>query len=153
MAVKKIPARDIIVQVHDGETPGTWMDIKGLTAATINPAENEEVVDATTFGSDGHYEQLVMQRGASITLEGFKLQDPDTGDLDPGQERCEELATETGVASLGSIRFRHPMDSEWRVWPEATFSLGEQGGGNNDLVSWSCTIVRSGPSETDEVTS
>jgi len=102
MAVKKIPARDIIVQVHDGETPGTWVDIKGLTTATINPAENEEVVDATTFGSDGHYEQLVMQRGASITLEGFKLQDPDTGDLDPGQERCEELATETGVASLGS---------------------------------------------------
>lgn len=153
MAVKKIPARDIIVQVHDGETPGTWMDIKGLTTATINPAENEEMVDATTFDSAGHYEQVAMQRGASLSLEGFLLKDPDTGNQDPGQARCEELATAVGIASHGSIRFRHPMDSEWRVWPEATFSVGEQGGGNNDLTTWSCTIVRSGPGETDEVTS
>lgn len=153
MAVKKIAARDIIIEVSDGATPAVWLPIGGLTTATVNPAENEETVDATTFGSDGHYEQLVMQRGASITLEGFKLQDPDTGDLDPGQARCEELATETGVASLGSIRFRHPADAEWKVWPEATFSVGEQGGGNNDLVSWSCTITRSGAPTTEAVSS
>lgn len=153
MATKKIAARDIIIEVSDGATPAVWLPIGGLTTATINPAENEEVVDATTFGSDGHYEQLVMQRGASITLEGFKLQDPSTGDLDPGQERCEELAAETGVASLGSVRFRHPADAEWKVWPEATFSLGEQGGGNNDLTSWSCTIVRSGAPTTEAVSS
>lgn len=150
MAARKIPARDLIIQVSDGQATPTWLDIAGLTSMTPNPGENEETVDITDATSGGHYEQLVMQRGASMELEGHLVKDDVTGELDPGQARCEQLAAQVGYASLGKVRFRHPMDTQWRVWT-ATFSLGEQGGGVNDVTSWSCTITRVGATMTEAV--
>ncbi|MEC3977905.1 phage tail tube protein [Amycolatopsis sp. H20-H5] len=145
MVARKINARDIIIQVREADGI-TWSAIGGLNSATPNPSENEETVDTTTFGSQGNYEQEIMQRGASLALEGFLIKDDTTGTQDPGQARCEVVGTLTGYASLGAIRFRHPMDAAWKVWPEATFTIGEQGGGNNDKTGWKCDIMRSGPS-------
>ena len=148
MAAEKIPARDIIVQVSDGTTPTpAWVAVLQLTSATRNPGENEETADTTTFDSDGEYEQLVMQRGATMELEGFLRKDGTTGDLDAGQERLEVLGSKKSVESLGQVRFRHPMDTEWKVW-NCTVTLGEQGGGTNDMTGWSCTLTKSGPSTT-----
>lgn len=151
MTQRKINARDLIVQVSDGAASPTWLAIAGFTSATPNPSENEENVDTTTYDSDGNYEGEIMQRGASLALEGFLIKDHLTGVQDPGQARCEYLGTQTGYDSLGAIRFRHPMDTLWKVWNQATFSMGEQGGGNNDKVTWSCTITRSGASTTAAV--
>ncbi|WP_372663717.1 phage tail tube protein [Amycolatopsis kentuckyensis] len=146
MPTVKINARDIIIQV--AETNGTtWTPIGGLNSAVPNAGENEEVVDTTTFDSAGNYEQEVIQRGATLALEGFLLKDPANGAQDPGQARVEALATQVGFASVGKIRFRHPVDTQWKVW-NATFSLGEHGGGNNDKYAWVATVTRSGPSTT-----
>lgn len=149
MPLVKISARDIVIQVAEANGT-TWTPVGGLTSAVPNPSENEEVADTTTFDSRGYYEQEVIQRGATLELEGFLLKDSSTGALDPGQARIETLATEVGSASVGKLRFRHPMDTQWKVW-NATFTLGEQGGGNNDKVSWNVTITRSGPSTTAPV--
>jgi hypothetical protein len=148
MAPRKINARDIVVEVFipDPTTP-TWVEVGGLTTATPNPSENEESTDTTTFESLGEYEQEIMQRGATLKLEGFMIKDDATGALDAGQARCEELGALVGVESLGKVRFRHPVDANWKVW-SATFSIGEQGGGNNDKAAWSCTMTRSGASTT-----
>jgi hypothetical protein len=51
---------------------------------------------------------------------------------------------------VGKVRFRHPMDTSWKVW-NATFTLGEQGGAHNDKVSWNVTATRSGASTTAPV--
>lgn len=152
MAVRRINARDIIVEVED-ETPDTWLPIERLQSATINPGENEETADVGDFDSLGAYEQEIMQRGASMTLEGLLIKDDDTGALPPGRARVEEMAGEDklGADSLGRIRFRHPMDTTWRIWT-CTFSLGEQGGGTNDKASWSATITKSGKTTTAAVT-
>lgn len=144
MAVIKIPARDIIVQVREADGT-TWTEIGAMTSVKHNPGENEENTDTTSYDSDGNYEQRVMQRGAALTLEGFMLQDPISGARDPGQARCEAIATGVAEASLGKLRFRHPADTNWRVW-DATFSLGEQGGETNDMSAWACTVTRSGAS-------
>lgn len=151
MAPQKIPARDIIVQVSDGQATPTWITVTQLTSATHNPAENEETTDTTTFDSDGDYEEVVMQRGASLSLEGFLRKDGTTGAKDAGQQRIEELAKLKGVESLGAVRFRHPMDTVWTKW-DATFSQGEQGGGTNDMTSWSATVRKSGSSTEEAVT-
>jgi len=147
MPAVKINARDIIIQVADGTN---WVPVGGLNSAVPNAGENEEVADTTTFDSKGNYEQEVVQRGATLELEGFLLKDPANGAQDPGQARVETLATQVGFASLGQIRFRHPMDTQWKVWT-ATFSLGELGGGNNDKSAWAATITRSGASATAPV--
>ncbi len=151
MALAQINARDLVieVQVSNGTTP-VWAEIGGLLTATPNPGENEETSDNTTFESQGHYEQEVMQRGATLSLEGRQLKDDTTGEPDPGQARCEELGAAVGRASLGKIRFRHPVDTEWKVWT-CTATLGEQGGGHNDKSAWGVTFTRSGASTTEAV--
>ncbi|MFB6722923.1 phage tail tube protein [Kribbella sp. NPDC056345] len=150
MPAVKINARDIIIQVAEANGT-TWTPLGGLNSAVPNASENEEVVDTTTFDSAGNYEQEIIQRGAILELEGFLLKDPANGAQDPGQARVEALATQVGFASIGKIRFRHPMDTTWKVW-NATFSLGEQGGGNNDKFAWAATVTRSGASTTAPVT-
>ena len=144
MALRKINARDLVLEVETA-VADTFAPVGGLTSATVNPGENEETTDTTTYGSAGMYEQEVMQRGATIEVEGLLLKDDTTGALDPGQARCEELGVLVGSESLGVIRFRHPVDTEWTEW-DATVSLGESGGENNDKTSWGCTFTRSGPS-------
>jgi len=151
MAKRRINARDIIVEVED-TTPDTWLPIENLQTVTVNPGENEEAVDVSDYESQGAYEQEIMQRGASLTLEGLLVKDDSTGALPPGRARVEEMAGEDklGADSLGRIRFRHPMDTTWRIWT-GTFSLGEQGGGINDKASWSATITKSGKTTTAAV--
>ena len=151
MTAVQIPARDIIIEV-ESSTPSTWLRIENLKNATINKAENEETADITNFDSQGAYEQWIMQRGASMALAGDELKDSVTGALQPGRARVEEMAGEDKVAadSIGRIRFRHPMDDEWRIW-SCTFSLGESGGETNPVSAWAAAIVKSGLSTTAAV--
>lgn len=148
MTQRKIPARDLIVQVSDGAASPTWLGIAALNKVTVNPGDQEQAVDITTFDSLGLYEEIKLQRGASLKLEGFIHKDHLTGVQDPGQARCEVLGAALGYASQGAIRLRHPADTVWRVWNAATFSLADQGGGNNDVTSWQVTVMRSGASTT-----
>jgi hypothetical protein len=147
MPTRKINARDLIMQVQAADGV-TWLAVGGLNKIAPKPDDSEETVDTTTYDSQGSAESEIMQRGFALDFEGFQLQDPVTGAQDPGQARCEALAKLTGYSSLGSIRFRNPADSLWKVWAAATFSVGENGGGNNDKSSWKCTVTRSGPTTT-----
>lgn len=142
MAPVKIPARNIIFQVQAADGV-TWLPVAGMTEVSVDPSANGATADTTTFDSGGVYEQRVMQRGAMITLAGFVHKDSVTGVQDTGQARVDFLATLTGEASLGSVRFRHPMDTQWKVWG-ATVEGSAFGGKNNDESSWGAKITRSG---------
>ncbi|GGM76893.1 hypothetical protein GCM10012275_54480 [Longimycelium tulufanense] len=144
----KIDARGWIFQVSDGQPTPTWLEIASVNSFEYSRSENEETVDTTVFSSNGLYEGQVMQRGASLNVEG--LRDSTAGVVDPGQARVDALATFVGDASLGQIRFRHNSDSEWTVWT-AYVSPGSLGGGNNDKTSWSATFTRSGVASTAAV--
>ncbi|MBF8186320.1 hypothetical protein ITP53_11280 [Nonomuraea sp. K274] len=151
MAQRRINARDIIMEIEN-EAPEAWLRVERLTSVTVNPGENEETAETTDFESGGSYEQEIMQRGASMELEGLMLKDDLTGALPPGRARVEAMAGEDAVGSdsLTRVRFRHPIDPNWKIWT-CTVTLGEQGGGNNDKTSWSATITKSGKSETEPV--
>lgn len=129
----------------ESDTPGTWVAIGGLNTHTIS--RNSANVDTTTYASDGDYEQQIMQRGLTLKLAGFRLVDPDTGALDPGQALVEALADKKSDASQGSIRFAGPGAVNWTVWT-ATAELDDEGGDNNAKESWGCTFTRSGASTT-----
>ena len=140
----KYDARDCQFEV-ESDTPGTWVAIGGLN--TFTKSRNSANVDTTTYASDGDYEQQIMQRGLTLKVAGFRLMDPDTGALDPGQALVEAWADGKSDDSLRSFRFAAPGDVTWEVWT-ATAELDDEGGGNNDKVSWGATFTRSGAAST-----
>jgi len=147
MAAIKLNARDMVIEVSDEQAVPTWTEIAGLTKFTYDPSENEETADTTTFVSQGEYEQEKMQKGAKASVEGFRIADGTTGTPDAGQAAVEDWHELLGPASVGHFRFRHVLDTEWKVWP-ATATVGEIGGENNDKSTWSAEFMRSGASST-----
>ncbi len=128
MAGRPIDARGWIFEVQDvdAETE-TWLPISGITTFTHNPGENEETVDVTAFDSDGQYEQDVMQRGASLEIEGQYRIDKTSKAQDPGQAYVDHVwAERLGIDSRNLVRWRHNTQTKWVVW-DSTVTPGEQG--------------------------
>lgn len=156
MAPIKYNARDCEFEIEDFDNPGTWVALRTAQGGsgegginTFQPSHEYETADTTVFGSDGQAESQNMQIGKALTLEGFRLKDPDTGALDPGMALVEAQAQRLGVDSLVGFRFAAPGDSVWTVWTQAHFQLGDSGGGgNNDKANWAVTVTRSGAQTT-----
>lgn len=147
MAPVKIPARNLIFQVQAADGV-TWLQIGGLTELQVDPSANSAKADVTTFDSGGNYEERIMQRGAMITLSGFRIQDSLTAVQDSGQARVDVLSVQTGENSLGSVRFRYgTADPTWKVW-SCTVDPSAVGGKTNDESSWGAKITRSGATTT-----
>lgn len=146
----KINARDWVFEVSEDPTIVTpvWAQIGGLNSFSLSNSEGEESVDTTTFESAGNAESQAMQRGASLSLEGFM--DKDAATPDAGQASVDVLAELVGEDSLGGVRFRHVSDTDWIVWT-AWVSKADNGGGNNDKTSWGATFTRSGAATTEAV--
>lgn len=146
----KINARDWIFEVSEDPSSGTptWAEVGGVTSFTLSNSEGEESTDTTTFQSAGFAESQAMQRGASLSLEGFV--ERTGGADDAGQAAVDALAGEVGEDSLGGVRFRHVDDTDWTVW-SAWVSKGDNGGGNNDKTRWGATFTRSGAASTAAV--
>lgn len=141
MAVEKVNARDWVVEINTGTVAlPTWVQVGGVTSFTIG--RDAEEVDTTDFDSNGIEEHQVMQRGKTITLEGFYLEDPASKGRDAGQTAVETHADEVGVASLKQYRFTSPALTR----KVALFSakVGDVGGSNNDKTSWGVELKRSG---------
>ncbi|MDT9688197.1 hypothetical protein Q5762_07475 [Streptomyces sp. P9(2023)] len=154
MAAEKYNARDCEFEIEDKLNPGTWTAFRTAEGGsgegginTFSKSREYEATDTTTFGSDGDAETQNMQIGKSLTLEGFRLKDPSTGALDPAMSLAELQSERKGNDSLCGFRFAAPGDSTWEVW-QATVQLGDEGGGNNDKVSWSAVFTRSGSATT-----
>ncbi|WP_079405472.1 phage tail tube protein [Streptomyces sp. 3211] len=150
---RPIDARGWRFEVQDSTAdPDVWLPIAGIDTWNYNPSENEETTETTAFDSDGQFEQDVMQRGASLSIEGKYRVHKTTKARDPGQAYIDDDWVErVGFESRNQIRYRHETQTAWRVW-EATVSPGEQGGGNNDKTSWSATFTRCGAATTMAVT-
>ncbi|MFH9831166.1 phage tail tube protein [Streptomyces sp. NPDC017201] len=153
MAGRPIDARGWIFEVQDADAEtATWLPISGITTFTHNPGENEETVDTTAFDSDGQFEQDVMQRGASLEIEGQYRIDKATKAQDPGQAYVDHVwAERLGIDSRNLVRWRHNTQTKWVVW-DSTVTPGEQGGGTNDKTSWSATVTKCGAATAADVT-
>lgn len=146
MSVTKADARAVAFEI-ESDTPGTYVAIAPAGVTTFTKSTSYQTTDTTTYGSEGQHEEQNMELAKTLKLEGFRLLDPDTGALDPGQALVEALAEGLSDDSVGSIRFAHESETDWEVW-NATAQMGDVGGGNNDKVSWSVTFTRTGASTT-----
>lgn len=139
--MNKYNARDVQFEIEDPDNPGTWVAISAIE--TFTKSHDEETTATTDFGSQGQAQSEKMEISKTMTIEGKRLRNP----VDPGQALVETLSERLAENSLGGFRFAHIDDTAWVVWT-AHVNLGDQGGGNNDKVSWSATFTRSGAETT-----
>lgn len=143
MTVTKILARDHgkdwEINTGNDQAP-VWVPIAGINSWSPSPSKND--ADVTTFDDDGRLAHIVASRGDEFTLSGLYLEDPDTGDRDPGQEAVETLAAEVGHTSLKQFRFTSPGGNRLTFDASANVTIG--GGGNDDPSAWEATLTVSG---------
>jgi hypothetical protein len=144
VATKKIAARNIVVQVASGVS---WLAVAGIKTLAVNYGDHDAHTDATDYDSNGQYEEVVLQRGGSLKLDGTRRRDPATGLADPGQAALDSLAQGLSDSSIGQIRFRHTSETQWRVW-NVTAKATEEGGATNDLGKWGMELARTGAETT-----
>jgi hypothetical protein len=138
MAIQKILARGWKFEV-ESSTPGTYLEVKGLEQ--IEFSGDDSTVDTTDFNSSGWAEHMVAERKSSVSVEAQYLEDPSTGDRDPGQERVEAIAVLIGNSSLGHFKLTSPGGTIKSFSASAKMSTG---GSRNDVTSWKSSFEVSG---------
>jgi hypothetical protein len=142
LATTKIEARGWMFQVGVGAGP-TWTPVGGISSFTFNPGDKTQETEVTDFDSQGNFEQVITQRGATMKVDGRRRMDRTTGLADPGQAALDALAQGVVDFSVGQIRFRYKNETQWRVW-NCTVKAAEQGGATNDISKWGVEITRTG---------
>jgi len=90
MAVQKILARQWTKKIRTSTGPDVFTDILGINSFTV--ATSKQDADTTDFDSNGWQEHLPATRGVTISLDGYRMEDPSNGDRDAGQAAVEALA-------------------------------------------------------------
>lgn len=140
MAEEKILARDWTIEVYDGTS---YQSIGGINTFTLS--SGKESATTTDFDSSGNAEHIPAERTKTVTMEGFYVEDPDTGTRDPGQQAIEDLAELTGTDGIETLHIKSPGGG-YEVWLDASYNLSDFGGGNNDPASWGFEAERTGAS-------
>lgn len=135
----EILARDYIFEV-DANGGSAYVVIGGIDTFSLGSEKTD--VERTIFTDNGIPRHWVAQRGNTLTLTGKRLQNPNSGTRDPGQQEAETLAGAVGYSSLGSFRITDPGGVVKTFL--GSCKLSDIGGGNNDTTSWGIEITVSG---------
>ncbi|MFA9432891.1 MULTISPECIES: phage tail tube protein [unclassified Egicoccus] len=131
-----IPAREWTFEISDGAAEPTFIEIGGLDNFGWDRQTASEETD--DFSSQGQGASLPMRRASTIALSGHRLEDPDTGDRDPGQEEIETSAELIGAAAVRDFQVTTPGGKVGTFvgWAE----MGSTGGGKNNKTGWAATL-------------
>lgn len=142
MPKRKILARHLVSEINTGtDALPVLTRIGGLNSLTFS--DEKEDADDTDFDSDGWAEHKVVQRAKSISLEGFYLEDPVTGERDAGQEALIALGDAVGYDSLKAFSITTPGGNKIEYQVSARVD-GPAGGGTNDNSGFSAELTVSG---------
>lgn len=133
----------------DEATP-TWTPIKGLSS--IVPSFSGTDANTKDFDSNGWDSHLKAGRGMTVECSGFRLENNETGERDPGQEAVEVYAQAIDHPSVAK-QFRIVRRADDTVYYRffASASCTPFGGGADDASTWSATIVCNGEPEINPV--
>lgn len=119
---------------------GTYTTISGINNIMFNVDTAD--VDTTTFDNNGWASRLAGIKTAGITLEGFRLTDPDNDYArDAGQKMVEKAQVSN---SLRYWKIFLKADPTQYVMVAGYASGGSFGGGLNEATPWSVEVLVDG---------
>lgn len=137
MPVVRVLAREWTIQVKNSSS--VFVDVGGINTFTFGGGKTD--ADTTGFDSEGWAEHLVVQRGRTLTIGGFFLEDS-VGARDPGQAVIDGLASKIGAEAIGDFKLTTPGGKVWEF--SGSVEPADVGGGTNDVTSWGATITVTG---------
>lgn len=138
MALTKVLARDWICEVEN--EMGVFIPVGGIETFEFGSGKTD--ADTTDFDSEGWGEHIPAVRTRTVTINGFFLEDKETGARDPGQKIIDELANKVGQEGLGNFRLTSPGGTLYEF--KGSVDPAGPGGGHTDATSWGATIAVSG---------
>lgn len=147
---KKVLAREYFesIEVEDPDTEDEWTQIGGVNELTVS--YDSDSAEVTDFDSEGFSENLTTERSVSFQVSGFRIVDPETGDVDPGQKIVDDIADKVGYEALVDVRIN--MIGGQTMKFTANLEPDDQGGGTNDPASWGATFNSFGKPEIESGT-
>jgi len=139
MPITKVLARGFTVEIKNPDTD-IWTKIKNLE--TLGFSGSAERTPTTDFESGGNAEHILAERSRSLSIEGNYMEDPDTGDRDPGQELVDQAAEVIGADAKRDFRITSPGGNRKEF--EGTVEPADIGGGTNEAADWGAEIEVSG---------
>ncbi len=120
---------DIEVDTSDTSTP-QWTQINGLDEGGITIEASAREVDFMDADDGGFAKPVPIGWSYTVTLNGSRIEDADTGDRDAGQAALEAVMDEIGPDALLSFRITSPAASgaetlTFKAWPIVTPFGGE----------------------------
>ncbi len=143
MAVDKIAANGWTFEVDtdpDGIPNTTYAAIAGIEDFDVSRSKTE--VDVTDIDSGGEDDSVVIRRGRTLTLNGFRMEDSADGSRDAGQAQVETSDGRTGAASKTYYRITSPGGTMYTFL--ATTTVQPYKGGKNGMTMWSVTLKVAG---------
>lgn len=122
----------------------TWTEILGITSWEWT--EDQEMIDATDFATDGYKAELPVLRAVKVSVEGHYLVNPTTNARDPGQAAVEDAARLFGPSALVYFRVETeetgtPPQPVARMEGRCTIKLKAFGGGVADKMKWGFDVA------------
>ena len=122
---------DIIVEIEDGLTTGTFITVAGQRNATLS--ESSDTVDITNKDSNGNYEYDYGLYGWTVSADGLYIVD-DVGyvalrDAMKNKTKVKMQIKESGVASQSGEALITSRELEAPYDGEVTYSVEFQGTG------------------------
>jgi len=139
MGLVKVLARDWRPRVKDDA--GDFIKIDGIEELGFNDSKTTK--DSGDIYSDGDEEHVVVARGFELTLDGKKLEDPETGEEDDGQKLVEDLAQAKGHDAKREFEVESPGGNVKTFMASASMD-GPPSGSKDDLTGWSATLEITG---------
>jgi hypothetical protein len=143
MGLERMLARDAfdVVAINTGTSGSpTWTAIAGIT--NVSPDSTADTTDDTDFESGGISATKVVSRSKALTVSGNYLEDPDTGDQDPGQAALYDSGDLIGYDSNTMFKVTSLGGNEYTFEGSVEFTQG--GGGTNDNGAFEAKITISG---------
>ena len=139
---EKVLIRDFYLHINTGTfAVPVWTQVKGLHPE-MEWSDSPTRADTTDQDANGVKSHLVVSHEYTASCKGKRLEDPDDGSRDPGQEAAEALARQIGAASLGDWRITTPGAATVRF--NASAQVKPFGGGMDDASTWECELAVSG---------